>query len=116
MLSDHSGALTAAFEFTTKVVGDVTIGLPDLVTLPDDASPADVQQAVTQRGFSRYVLVDESGEPTGYVHIKDVLDEADLDSDYPVAPRKIRSLVTLRDSIDLEDALATLRQTGAHVA
>jgi CBS domain containing-hemolysin-like protein len=33
-----------------------------------------------------------------------------------VAPRKIRSLVTLRDSIDLEDALATLRQTGAHVA
>jgi CBS domain containing-hemolysin-like protein len=98
MLSDHSGALTAAFEFTTKVVGDVTIGLPNLVTLPEDATPADVHQAVAQRGFSRYVLVE------------------DIDSDYPVPPRRIRSLVTLRDSIDLEDALATLRQTGAHVA
>jgi CBS domain containing-hemolysin-like protein len=116
MLSDHSGALSAAFEFTTKVVGDVTIALPDLVTLPEDATPADVHQAVAQRGFSRYVLIDDSGEPTGYVHIKDVLDGADIDSDYPVPPRRIRSLVTLRDAIDLEDALATLRQTGAHVA
>jgi CBS domain containing-hemolysin-like protein len=116
MLSDHSGALTAAFEFTTKVVGDVTIGFSTLVTLPEDATPSDVQQAVAQRGFSRYVLVDDSGEPTGYVHIKDVLGGPDLDSDYPVPPRRIRSLVAMQDTVDLEDALATLRQTGAHVA
>ncbi len=39
MLSDHSGALNAAFEFTTKTVKDVTIPLEQLVTLPEDATP-----------------------------------------------------------------------------
>ncbi len=116
MLADHSGALTAAFEFTTKRVRDVTIALGDVVTLPEDATPGDVHQAVAQRGFSRYVLVNEADEPTGYVHIKDVLDNDDAEGDYPVPPRRIRKLVTLRDDVDLEDALATLRHTGAHVA
>ena len=116
MLSDHSGTLTAAFDFTTKKVADVTITLEDLVTLPEDATPRDVQQAVTQRGFSRYVLVNEAGDPTGYVHIKDLLDTDDGEGDYPVPPRRIRSLVALLDSVDLEDALATLRGTGSHLA
>ena len=116
MLSDHSGTLTAAFDFTTKKVADVTITLEDLVTLPEDATPRDVQQAVTQRGFSRYVLVNETGDPTGFVHIKDLLDTDDGEGDYPVPPRRIRSLVALLDSVDLEDALATLRGTGSHLA
>jgi CBS domain containing-hemolysin-like protein len=116
MLADHSGALTAAFEFTTKKVRDVTIEFSKLVTLPEDATPADVQHAVAQHGFSRYVLVDETGQPSGYVHIKDLLGGGDLDMDFPVPPRRIRSMVTLKDTVDLEDALASLRNTGAHVA
>jgi CBS domain containing-hemolysin-like protein len=116
MLSDHSGALSAAFEFTTKTVKDVTIPLKQLVTLPEDATPRDVQQAVAQRGFSRYVLVDEDGDPTGYVHIKDVLDSDEAESDYPVPPRRIRNLVALQEAVELEDALANLRNTGTHVA
>jgi len=116
MLLDRSGALTAAFEFTTKSVADVTINLDDLVTLPEDATPRDVQQAVTQRGFSRYVLLNDVGDPTGYVHIKDLLDTQDGEGDYPVPPQRIRSLVALRGTIDLEDALATMRGTGSHLA
>ncbi|MEY2899878.1 MAG: hypothetical protein RL247_44 [Actinomycetota bacterium] len=116
MLSDHSGALTAAFEFTTKKVHDITIPLDKLVTLPEDATPRDVQHAVAQRGFSRYVLVNDDGDPTGFVHIKDVLGADDSESDYPVPPRRIRKLVALHDSVELEDALATLRNTGSHLA
>ncbi|MDA8887328.1 hemolysin family protein [Pontimonas sp.] len=116
MLSDHSGALTAAFEFTTKNVKDVTIPLEQLVTLPEDATPRDVHHAVAQRGFSRYVLVNEDDDPTGYVHIKDVLDSDETESDYPVPPRRIRNLVALQETVELEDALATLRGTGSHVA
>ena len=78
VLTDSTGALTAAFEFTEKKVQDIAIGLDDLVTLPEDASPADVERAVAQRGFSRYILVDDEGEPTGYLHLKDVID---LDGD-----------------------------------
>jgi len=116
MLSDHSGAITAAFEFTTKKVKDVTIPLEQLVTLPEDATPRDVHHAVAQRGFSRYVLVNEDDDPTGYVHIKDVLDSDETESDYPVPPRRIRNLVALQETVELEDALATLRGTGSHVA
>ncbi|MEJ6506785.1 MAG: hemolysin family protein [Microbacteriaceae bacterium] len=116
MLQDHSGALSAAFDFTTKKVADVTISLGDLVTLPEDATPRDVHQAVAQRGFSRYVLVNDAGDPTGYVHIKDMLDPDDSENDYPVPPRRIRRLVAMQESVDLEDALASLRNTGSHVA
>ncbi len=116
MLQDHSGALSAAFDFTTKKVADVTIALEDLVTLPEDATPRDVHHAVAQRGFSRYVLVDDQGDPTGYVHIKDLLDADDSENDYPVPPRRIRLLVAMQEGVDLEDALASLRNTGSHVA
>ena len=116
MLQDHSGALSAAFDFTTKKVADVTIALADLVTLPEDATPRDVHHAVAQRGFSRYVLVDDQGDPTGYVHIKDLLDADDSENDYPVPPRRIRRLVAMQEGVDLEDALASLRNTGSHVA
>jgi len=116
MLQDHSGALSAAFDFTTKKVADVTIALEDLVTLPEDATPRDVHHAVAQRGFSRYVLVDDQGDPTGYVHIKDLLGADDSENDYPVPPRRIRRLVAMQEGVDLEDALASLRNTGSHVA
>jgi CBS domain containing-hemolysin-like protein len=116
VLTDSTGTLTAAFEFSTKHVGDVAVGLAKLVTLPDDAAPADVDRAVAQRGFSRYVLVNDAGEPTGYLHLKDVLD---LDGDEytePVPPRRIRRLISIGAAVDLEDALATMRSSGVHVA
>jgi CBS domain containing-hemolysin-like protein len=116
VLTDSTGTLSAAFEFSAKHVGDVGVGLAKLVTLPDDAAPADVDRAVAQRGFSRYVLVDDQGEPTGYLHLKDVLD---LDGDEytePVPPRRIRRLISISRSAELEDALATMRSSGVHVA
>ena len=117
MLHDSSGALLAAFEFTDKKVSDVAVGMAALITLPEDATPADVERAVAQRGFSRYILVDENGEPSGYLHLKDVidLDEAG-EFDEPVPPKRIRQLISVFRGMDLEDALATMRRSGVHVA
>ena len=116
MLRDQSGALTAAFEFTEKTAADVVIGLESLVTLPEDATPTDVQHVVGQHGFSRYPLINREGEPSGYLHIKDVLDIPDDECDYPVPPRRIRRLVSIAENTDLEDALAMLRRTRSHLA
>ena len=116
VLVDATGTLNAAFDFTEKKVRDVAIGLSSLVTLPEDATPADVEKAVAQRGFSRYVLVDESGEPTGYLHLKDVIDLDDDEYEEPVPPKRIRQLISIFRGTDLEDALATLRRSGTHVA
>jgi CBS domain containing-hemolysin-like protein len=116
LLTDTTGTLNAAFEFSTKHVADLAVGMAQLVTLPEDAAPADVERAVAQRGFSRYVLVDDRGEPTGYLHLKDVLDLDDTEYDEPVPPRRIRKLISIAGATDIEDALATMRRTGLHVA
>lgn len=116
VLSDTTGALGNAFEFTAKRVHDVAVPMGSLVTLSEAASPAEVERAVARHGFSRYVLVDEEGEPTGYVHIKDVLDLRDDEFEEPVPPKRIRQLVSLYRDAELEDALATMRRSGLHVA
>jgi len=116
MLDDSAGTLALAFEFTAKKVQDVAVAMPHLVTLPDDATPADVERAVATRGFSRYVLVDDDGDPTGYVHVKDVLDLREDEFDDPVPPKRIRQLISLYTEMDLEDALATMRVAGVHLA
>lgn len=116
VLTDTSGTLSNAFEFTEKRVRDVALASAALVTLPEDAAPADVERAVAQHGFSRYVLVNDAGEPTGYVHLKDVIDLAGDEFELPVPPKRIRQLISLFREAELEDALALMRRSGAHVA
>lgn len=114
MLVDPTGAISKAFEFTERTVRDVALPIDDLVTLADDATRDDVESAVREHGFSRYVVVDDSGEPTGYVHLKDVLADADVDA--PLPAKRIRQLASLYDASELEDAMHLMRSSGAHVA
>jgi CBS domain containing-hemolysin-like protein len=116
VLTDSTGTLGNAFDFTTKTVRDVALPTAQLVTLPEDATPADVERAVAQHGFSRYPLVDEAGEPTGYLHLKDVIDLDDDEFDEPVPPKRIRQLVSVFRDTELEDALAIMQRSGAHLA
>lgn len=116
VLTDNAGTLSNAFEFTEKRVQDVAVSMAALVTLREDAAPADVERAVAQHGFSRYVLVDDAGEPTGYVHLKDVIDLDEDEYTEPVPPKRIRQLISIYRGTELEDALATMRRTGTHVA
>jgi CBS domain containing-hemolysin-like protein len=116
VLHDASGTLTMAFEFTTKKVRDVAVPLSGIVRLPSTATPRDVERAVARHGFSRYVVSDDDGEPVGYVHLKDVIDLDTDEFDEPLPAKRVRQLVSIYDGTDLEDALATMRRLGTHVA
>lgn len=116
VLTDTTGTLNAAFEFSEKKAKDVAVGMTDLVTLPEDATPADVEKAVARHGFSRYVLLNEVGEPSGYIHLKDVIDLDEDEFTEPVPPKRIRQLISIYRATDLEDALATMRRSGVHLA
>ena len=116
VLTDSGGTLNAAFEFTSKKVQDVAIPMDSIVTLSEAATPADVEKSVSKHGFSRYILVDDDGEPTGYLHLKDVIDIDSEEFAEPVPPKRIRQLISIYRGTDLEDALATLRRSGVHVA
>ncbi|HEY8319966.1 MAG TPA: hemolysin family protein [Amnibacterium sp.] len=115
-LQDVSGTLTATFEFTEKLVSEVTVPMDRIVTLTADATPADLERAVAQSGFSRYVLVDENGEPVGYLHLKDVLDLDPGEVDRPVPKKFVRQLTSVFAEAELEDALAAMRRGGHHLA
>ncbi|MFD2759078.1 hemolysin family protein [Gulosibacter faecalis] len=116
-LVDDSGTVVAAFEFTEKRVADVEVPLAALVLLPVGATPRNVQRAVAERGYSRYVLADTAGVPTSYVHLKDVLDLTAPEAvDAPIPADRIRPLVTVRADAELEQALGEIRARGTHIA
>lgn len=117
LLTDASGTLSAAFEFTSKRVSDVEVPIGEMVCLPASASPADIQQAVARHGYSRYILTDNDGEPSGYLHLKDVMDlTSGSRFTEPVPAKRIRRLASVYRGSELEDALASMRRLGAHVA
>ena len=116
LLVDQSGTLAGAFEFTDKTVAEVELSVGAVVTLPDSATPADVQRAVLEHGHSRYVVTDATGSPIGYLHMKDVMDLGPEEFHDPVPHKRIRRLVAVPRSTALEDALAHLRRHGAHLA
>lgn len=121
MIEDSNGALSAAFEFTNKKTADIQVPLSQLVSLPEDATVADLEQAVAKHGFSRFVIRGDDGDPVGYLHLKDVLTYDDEVSEFgthtgPIKTKRIRQLATMSETTDLEDALAELQRSGVHLA
>lgn len=116
VLEDRSGALTNAFEFTSKRAGDVLVPLERLVVLQPGATPADVEAAVVRHGFSRYPIVDGAGALVGYAHIKDLVRISERWIDEPIPPKRVREMVTVRVDSELEDVLALMQRRGIHMA
>jgi CBS domain containing-hemolysin-like protein len=116
VLEDRTGALIAAFEFTTKRAIDQVVPADRLVVLPWGSTPEDVEAAVTRHGFSRYPIADAGGEFIGYVHIKDLLRLGEERITEPIPPKRIRDMLTVHAELDLEDVLARMQAKGVHLA
>jgi CBS domain containing-hemolysin-like protein len=114
--ADKYGLVGAALEFSDKDAADVGIRVDELVTVPVGATPDDIERLVAKHGFSRYPTVSPSGELTGYLHLKDVLYADETERQEPVPSKRIRRMATVRRDDEVEDVLATMQQTGAHVA
>ncbi|WP_017793486.1 hemolysin family protein [Leucobacter salsicius] len=116
VLEDRSGALTAAFEFTTKHASDLLVPREKLVVLPARATPADVEAAVARHGFSRYLLADAAGELRGYVHIKDLVRLGEDRIHEPIPDKRVREMIAMHAETELEDVLARMQARGIHLA
>jgi CBS domain containing-hemolysin-like protein len=114
--SERHGLARRALEFSDRVAGDVAVPLSQLVTLSFGATPEDVERQVAKTGFSRFVITDATGEPVGYLHLKDILYADQAQRRLPVPIKRIRSLATVGSSEEVEDVLAIMQQTGAHLA
>ena len=114
--SDRHGLARRALEFSDRVAGDVAVPLSALVTLSFGATPDDVERLVAKCGFSRFVITDAMGEVAGYLHLKDILYADEAQRSAPVPLKRVRRLATVRSDDEVEDVLATMQRTGAHLA
>ena len=112
-----SGAL--AFEETKAEAA--AMPLEALVTVAPDVTPADIEQLVTETGYSRFPIRAADHSSTGadfigYIHLADVLETDPASRNQPVDRRRIRPLADIPTTATLQTALATLRRDGSHLA
>ncbi|WP_432574148.1 CNNM domain-containing protein [Kineococcus sp. SYSU DK005] len=115
-LDDSHGLVSGALEFSDRSVGEIAVPLADLRTVTVGATPADVEALVARTGFSRFPVLDAAGDLHGYLHLKDLLYADDERYTEPVPEKRIRQLGTLGAGEEVEDALAAMRRSGAHLA
>lgn len=116
VLDDELGLLSGALEFSEEDARDVMVPLADVVALPADITPAQLETAVAKTGYSRFPITDSKDELLGYLHIKDVLYADEHQRDKPVPRWRIRTLARVAPSDQVEEALRTMQVTGAHLA
>ncbi|MFP5252558.1 MAG: hemolysin family protein [Actinomycetes bacterium] len=108
--------LTGALSFTDATVESVVLDMDELVTVPEDISLTELHDACARTGFSRFPVVDGTGELTAYVHLKDVLDIPDGQGGQPIHRKWLRPLVTVTPDQSQREVLATMQARGAHMA
>lgn len=105
-----------ALEFSDRTAADVAVPTAALVCVSAGVTPQDIERLVARRGFSRYPYLDDHGQPVGYVHLKDVLYADDQRHTRPIPLKRVRSLATASPSDEIEDVLASMQRSGAHLA
>ncbi|AOZ72486.1 hypothetical protein BK816_03570 [Boudabousia tangfeifanii] len=120
VLEDEVGLLAGALEFSSETAAKIMVPLEQLVTVPEDVTPAEVERVVAKTGFSRFLVVDETDTMVGYLHLKDVLyaehsEDQDL-REKPVDAWRIRSLARVAADSEVDEALAHMQQTATHLA
>lgn len=116
LLDDEQGLLAGAIEFSDRTAAEVMVPLADLTTVPVDATPEEVERLVVRTGFSRFPVLDRSGRPTGYLHVKDVLYAEGEQRRMPVPAWRVRATVAVGPGAEVEDALAAMQRSGVHLA
>ncbi|GEL95462.1 hemolysin family protein [Cellulomonas composti] len=116
LLDDAQGLLAGAIEFSDRTAADVMVRPDALVTLGPGVTPDEVERLVTRTGFSRFPVVDDAGAPVGYLHLKDVLYADAATRETPVPEWRVRALAVVGPDDEVEDALAAMQRSGAHLA
>ena len=113
---ERHGLVAKTLEFSDKLASDVAVPTSALTTVDFGATPNDIERLVAKQGFSRFPVRDDAGELAGYLHLKDILYADDDRHELPVPAKRIRRLATVREEDEVEDVLATMQLTGAHLA
>jgi CBS domain containing-hemolysin-like protein len=112
-----SKLLAGAIVFSERAAAEVMVPRPDIVALPESATPAELERVVTEEGFSRIPIYKEDiDDIVGFVHAKDLLSIPDEKYNEPIDPALVRPLLVAPESAPVRPLLAEMQQTGRHLA
>ncbi|MEP9394208.1 hemolysin family protein [Gordonia sp. VNQ95] len=125
--AEEHARLDRALRSVTRSVSEVLIPLDRMRSVDVERDPVtggtgprlgSVERAVSDTGFSRFPVRSIDGTYTGYLHLKDVLDDILDDSVGPdtiIGIDKIRPLPVIAADAPIDEATATLRRTSSHL-
>ena len=107
------------FELDDTSVREVMVPLPDVVSVPVDATLADLREAVFESGHTRYPVV-EADDPTqvvGFVDLKDVLRASEgVDAETTTAGDIAREILVVPETTAINDLLLQFREEHQQMA
>ncbi|ACQ79977.1 protein of unknown function DUF21 [Beutenbergia cavernae DSM 12333] len=107
--------LLGALQFTERDVRSVLLEMARVRTLPLGVTPAEAEAASIE-GFSRFPLRAPDGALTGYVHIKDLIEDDPRLRDAPIRDDVVRELPTVSVNDSLRAVMAVMQRTNSHLA
>lgn len=108
--------LAGALGFTEKKVTSVLMDVAGLSTVPQGATPADVEALCASTGYSRFPVAGADATLLGYLHIKDVLESDEARRGRTIDDKWVRPFATVGPDDPLHEALESLQRRGAHMA
>ena len=116
LLRDEQGLLAGVIQFSDRTAGDVMVPVGRLVSVPQGCTVEDVERSVARTGFSRCPVTGPDDAPVGYLHVKDVLYAGPEERGSTVPGWRVRPLAEVRPEDEVEEALAAMQRSGAHLA
>jgi CBS domain containing-hemolysin-like protein len=106
------------FELDDVVVREVMVPLPDVVSVPTDASLEDIRQTVLDEGHTRYPVVesDDKNEAVGFIDVKDVLRASEEGGDGVDAEDIAREILVVPETTTVNDLLLQFREQHQQMA
>jgi CBS domain containing-hemolysin-like protein len=106
------------FDLDDTVVREVMVPRPDVVSVPADASLADLQSTILEAGHTRYPVLDadDGDQVVGFVDVKDVLRAEVEDGDAEVVGDIARDIVIAPETMVLSDLLREFRAEHQQMA
>ncbi|AUY48182.1 hemolysin family protein [Streptomyces sp. CB01881] len=116
LLSERDTALLQdALELGSRPVSEVVTPRGRIVFAGPGTTPEELEQLAARTGFSRFPVLSADRTVTGYLHIKDAL-EQDGARDRPFPARVLRPIARVPASTPLDDVLTAMRRSGTHLA
>ena len=113
--SEVSELATGALTFEQHDVRSVLMPLDQLIGVPRDSTPRELEAVVAEHGFSRYPVQLPDGSLAGYVHVKDVLGSGPTSRDQRVPDQAVKDFVELTPDEPLPEVLQEMRRSGSHL-